>query len=555
MLCELVVTNLVIVERAALSLGEGLSVITGETGAGKSLLLDAIDLVTGARARPGLVGRWGDAATVTAVFRLSASQVQVVAEVLGYEVSEAELILRRRVSAEGRSQAWINDVPVTLGALRAVADRLVDLHAQHEPIRLADPAVQMTLLDAFGGHQALAASYAAAHREFLECVSQIESLRGGVSDSLKEADYLRFQLREIEALQPVAGELPRLEARHAALLSRGQERDLAAQAVAVLRDADGCVVAQIQRLVRRLGQVHDERMRAAAGQLAQIAESLREIAADCASVVEAGDADPEEIAGLGARLDQWHALLRKHGPSEDELLTAWRRLTERTAELEGLGDRIAELEGRASRLRRERMSLAERLAASRREAFIRLSAEIHRHLVDLGMPRAVISLAEVPVAEGEVVKQYFLIRTNPGLSPGTIREVASGGEAARLMLAISAALMAADDIPVIIFDEVDSGVGGRLGGVIGGKLAELAQGRSIIAVTHTPQLSAYGASHHQVVKLQGEEETVVHVERLEGERRIAEIAEMLGGGPGAVQQSRAMLKAAVAGVTREGVRA
>ena len=544
MLVELVVANLVIVERAVLAPGEGLTVITGETGAGKSLLLDALDLVTGARARPGLVGRWGDAAVVTACFQVDQAVSSRLAEESGVDIADGQVILRRRVSEGGRSQAWVNDVPVTLTVLRTAADLLVDIHAQHEPIRLADPMVQMQLLDAFGGLGGLCAEYRQVHDQVTSTERELQALRAGGQESLRELDYLQFQLREFEELDPKQGELAALEARYAALSAIDEERDLAASLVDQIQDGDGAVLGVLQRLGRRLERVHDQRLREASVSLAQGIESLRDAALQASHLIDGVGVDPGELEGLTLRIDGWNALLRKHGPDESAVLAAWERIAGRVRGLAGLDERVTALDLSLRDLQARRNDLGGRLAAARRTAFARLATEVHGHLAELGMPKAQISLhespSESPTALG-LVRQAVHVCTNPGQPSGSIRDIASGGEAARLMLALSAALAAMDGMPVIVYDEVDSGVGGRLGGVIGAKLAHLAQGRTVIAVTHTPQLAACGTVHYRVAKLQGEDLTTVMVEQLAPPQRLEEVAEMLGGGPSALAQAGNLL--------------
>lgn len=544
MLVELSVRNLVIVEAAVLSPGEGFTAISGETGAGKSLLLDALDLVSGARAQAQVVGPWGDSASVAAVFEVEAGRAAAIAELCGVPAAEGgQVILRRRVAAAGRSQAWINDVPVSVTALRAAADRLIEYHAQHEPIRLADPAVQLDLLDRFAGLEARAAAYAAEHQRVLDLERDLAAIDSGERESLREADYLRFQLGEFEALAPRRGELAELEQRHRVLSSAGELRDLAAEAVAELADDDRAVSVRLGRLARRLEDAPDPRLAAAGGLCRQAAEAVRDAAAHCSEAGDSLRADPGELVRIGERIDAWHGLARKHGDGEEALFAAWERVSERLRSLEGLGERRAGLAADLERARVRRGQLGTALADDRSKGFARLAKAVHAHLAELGMPKARVEWRDEPLAEPGPLglrRQEFLVRTNPGMPPGSIRDIVSGGEASRLMLALAAALGAADRVPVMVFDEVDSGVGGRLGAVIGAKLATLGAGRTVLAVTHTPQLAAMARCHYLVRKDQGERVTRVVVEALQGERRVHEIAEMLGGGAAALAQARAL---------------
>ena len=548
MLVELVIANLVIVESARLSPGEGLSVITGETGAGKSLLLDALDLVTGARARPGLVGRWGESASVTAVFQVGSVTRERLMSVVGFEMEDDQVILRRKVTDGGRSQAWINDLPVTLATLSQAAECLVDLHAQHEPIRLADPRIQMGLLDAYGGHRQSAEDYARVHARCLSIEEELRVLRGGGRESLRELDYLRFQAREFEELQPQIHEYQVLQEKFLALTSVDAEREVSEHLLQAIRDGEGAMLSQLSKLMRRLEGVHDQRLMAARESVAQASELLREVSHHADHLLDTGAVDPGELERISLRLDAWNALMRKHGSDEHQVLEAWTRITDRITELSGIDERIARLEQELEALAQERVDRGNALGEARRSSFARLAVDVHQHLAELGMPKAQIALLDEPESTPHALgtwRQAFQVRTNPGFPHGSIRDVASGGEAARLMLAISASLAMADGMPVIVYDEVDSGVGGRLGAVIGAKLARLAQGRSVIAVTHTPQLAAHGTTHYRVVKAQGDETTMVTVQRLSHKERLDEVADMLGGGEEACGQARKLLRHAL----------
>jgi DNA repair protein RecN (Recombination protein N) len=549
MLSELHILNLVILERAQFSPGLGLSVITGETGHGKSLLLDAIDLVSGARARQGLVGRWGNAAEVTAVFQVSPERGALVESACGIAPCDQELILRRRIGEGTRSGAWINDVPVTVTALRAAADHLIDLHAQHEPIRLADASVQMGLLDGYAGSASLAAEYQAAHQKIAPLERQIEQLSRADAEAERELDYLRFQAKQFEEIDPRPGELPLLEERHHILSEGDHWRGLAAELAHRLGEDERSLSREIARAARKLEQAPDPRLKSAFEALLQARVAIDEAAAQAAAVAESEATDPEELERIAWRLDRWNDLLRKHGPDETSVLSARNRIATRIEELASRDERLLSSQRELAEALAVRNDLGTRLAASRREAFGRLTQALRPCLMDLGMPKAELVLHEDPRAAPSPVAllhQEWWVSTNPGLAPGSIRAIASGGEAARLMLAISTVLAAQNAIPLMVFDEVDSGVGGRLGVAIGTHLARLAAGRTVLAVTHTPQVAAAASRQVVVRKLQGDVDTTVQVREMAQEDRITEIADMLGGGPAALAQAKELMLAAAA---------
>jgi len=548
MLSELLIQNLAIVEQARLCPGAGLTVVSGETGAGKSLVLDGLALVSGERATAVTIGPWANAATVTAVFHVDAARAARIESACGLEGSlsgdKAEFILRRRIGPAGRSQAWINDVPVTLAAMRAAAAELVAVHAQNQTLALAEPARQLAALDAHAGCANLAAAYREAHAAVLAAAATLAALDSGERDSVRELDYLRFQLRDFEALAPQRGELATLAARHALLSTAGQWRDLAAEAHAALADDGQSAAVVLARYARRLADAPDARL-AAAGVACQSAlESVRDAAATCADAAERLHADPQELSRIEERLNAWHDLERRHGSGEDALVEAWEALRKRIDDLANLDERRADAAAAVVAAKTARADIGARLAAVRRLGFPALADIVHGHLADLAMPKARLELAESASGEATplgTVAMEFYICTNPGQSSGRLGDVASGGEAARVALALSAALAAQDGLPVLVFDEVDSGIGARLGTAIGGKLARLGAGRTVLAVTHTPHLAAAAHRHYLVRKMQGDKDTRVTVSDIAGKEREAEIADMLGGGPAATTQARALL--------------
>lgn len=546
MLRELTVTNLVIVERAHLQPGTGLTAITGETGAGKSLLLDALDLIAGGRASAELVGPRGDTCDVAADFAVDGERAALIEQASGIASSEGSFILRRRIRGDGRSQAWINDTPVTVTALRAAAGLLVEIHAQDRARRLADPAEQLAALDAHGQLTAQAAAYAAAHRRVLDLDAAARQLAEGDRGSARELEFLRFQRREFDALAPRPGEFAELEARHKLLSEAESWRGLCDEAAAALTDDERSASRIVGRLARRLAEAPSPALREAAAQLSAAAEMLQSAAGACSSAAESISADPGELATVGSRLDAYHELMRKHGHDEAALLAALAAIDSRIAELDGLDDRRAALAGELLQATAERDRLGAALAEARRRAFAPLAKEIHRHLADLGMPKAKVELHEQagqPSSLGSVAMQFH-VRTNPGMPGGPLAGIASGGETSRLLLALAAALASRSETPLVVFDEVDAGVGGRLGAVIGGKLARLASARSVIVVTHTPQVAAAAAQHYVVRKRQAAARTSVEVQLLADAARLGELADMLGGGAPATAQAKALLSEA-----------
>ncbi len=544
MLVELVVHNLVIVKQAHLSPGCGLTIVSGETGAGKSLLLDALLILLGGRAGAKVVGPHAAETTVTGVFQPPAVIAAAIEQSAGVPAMDGSYILRRRLAASGRSQSWINDVPVTVAALQQVASLMVEIRAQHEPQQLAQVSRQLELLDAYAGIGGETQRYREAHDRCLALGRELEAIETGERGSLRELEFLRFQSREIAGLAPRAGELAELEQRFAALSGAETWRTKAGEALELISEGERSVRRVLGKVTRQLSDAPDERLRAAAAACAAAGECLDTVEANCREVVDYLHSDPVALQRIEERRDAWYDLMRKHGDSEEPLLAAWSTIDARIAAIEGLDTRRDALRKDLDAALALRTDLGATLAEARRTAFKQLAKGLSRELTDLGMPKAKVSLAERSLdtpGPGGSIHQEFMVATNPGLPPDRLGAVMSGGEAARLSLAFAIVLAEQDRTPVLVFDEVDSGVGGRLGIAIGEKLAALARDRSVLVITHTPQVAALATRHYTVRKIQHDDATEVQVGEVTGKERLQEIAEMLGGGKAALGQAKALM--------------
>lgn len=544
MLVELVVHNLVIVKQAHLSPGCGLTVISGETGAGKSLLLDALLILLGGRAGAKVVGPHGGEATVTGVFQPPSAIAAAIEQIAGVPTIDGSYILRRRLASSGRSQSWLNDVPVTVATLQQVAGLMVEIRAQHEPQQLAEVSRQLELLDAYAGIAEQAQGYRDIHDRCLKLERELEEIETGERGSLRELEFLRFQSREIAALAPRAGELVELEQRFEALSGAEAWRAKAGEALDLISDGERSIRRVLGKIIRQLSDAPDERLRSVAEGCTIAGEALASAEANCREVVDNLHSDPVELQRIQERRDAWYDLLRKHGDSEEALLAAWSAIDARIAAIEGLDARRDSLRQELEAAVAKRVALGADLAKARRVAFKELSTGLTRELTDLGMPKAKVTLAERPLeTPGPYgsIQQEIMVATNPGLPPDRLGAVMSGGEASRLSLAFAIVLAQHDRIPVLVFDEVDSGVGGRLGIAIGEKLATLARERSVLVITHTPQVAALATRHYTVRKIQHDDATEVQVAEVTGRERLQEIAEMLGGGKAALGQAKVLM--------------
>lgn len=567
MLAELFIRNLALVDSLHLTFGRGFNALTGETGAGKSIIVDAMTLLAGGRAAADMIRAGAEEARVEGVFDLGDAPLarRVLGE-LGMEADGGDvLVVTREIARNGRSMARLNGRPVALTTLRQVAEGLLDIHGQHEFQRLFRLDAQRDILDAYGGKEVLdlrrrvgeAAGRLAAWQR------QREQLAGDEQERLRRLDLLRFQVEEIDAARLSPGEEEELLARRAVLANA--ERLLAGTAAAVAALYEGgagrpALAAELARLAAELsalgawdGQLapYGEQLQAVAWQVEEVARALRRYRDGIA-------VDPAELAAVEERLDLLRRLKKKYGDTVAQVL---QYREEAAAELDRLAaaeETAAGLEERLAQARRELAALAGELSSRRQAAARAMEARVEAELAELGMEGArfqveiarqprdgglAVGGAEVAWDASGIDRVEFLFSANPGEPPRPLTRVASGGEAARLMLALKTVLAEADQVPTLVFDEVDTGIGGRAALVVGRKLAGLARVRQVFCVTHLAAVAARADVHYRVAKGGEGGRTVVSARRLAPEERVAEIARMLGGGAGeaALEHARAML--------------
>jgi DNA repair protein RecN (Recombination protein N) len=546
---ELTVENLAVVESVRLPLASGFTVLTGETGAGKSLVVDAVALALGARARTDQVRAGTDAARVEAIFDAPAPlEDDPLAEVVA--AGEGSVIVRREIGADGRSLVRVNDRAVTVGGLAGLGARLGEIHGQHEQQRLLEPARQLALLDGFAGSGALVVAVAEAHRAWRACVAASAELLTDAHELARRVELLRHQADEIAAAEPRAGEDAELEAQlraaeHAETIARA-----ASFAVDGLRDEDGAAerLALVERELSTAAQ-HDERFAPLADRAAGLAAEAAELARDAAAAADGVELDPANRAAAEERLALLYDLRRKYGDTLDAVIAFGESAS---AELE----RFENQEGERERLRAEegeRRSALERAAASltaaRDAAAKRLADAVNAELPPLGLPEGAFGVALEPaeVGPGGADRVTFTFAPNPGEPPRPLARIASGGEASRLSLALKVVLAAADETPLLVFDEVDAGVGGRNAARVGERLRALAAHHQVLCVTHLAQVAAHADAHVVVGKRSVGGRTLTEARTLARDERAAELAAMLAGegaGDEAQAAAEALLRAA-----------
>jgi DNA repair protein RecN (Recombination protein N) len=539
MLRELRIRNVAVVETVAVSFEDGLNVLTGETGAGKSILVDAILLVRGARAQSDVIRTEADAATVEAVFDVAGDPaVAAIMDTAGLRLDAGELVVRRELTRAGRHRAFVNDSPVTVGFLERLGDHLVDVHGQHEQQRLLEPATQLDLLDRFGDAEALRARVADLHARLQAAEAGVAELHRTARDVAHREDLLRFQLSELDGarLRPREEEELRVEQRrlqHAGRFSVGL-----AEVTDVLRDDATSVLAGLARsarVLRDLGRI-DPTLEAPLESLDTAGAQVEEALAAVRRLREAVAADPRRLEVIDERLDALTRLKRKYGDSVEAMLAFRDHAAADLQRITRHDEVLAAEEAQVARLREEALAAAAALGTVRRAAASRLSALIQKEVRALGMERAVFEVAldvsppDHLTARG-LERIEFRFSANPGEDLRPLARIASGGELSRTMLALEVVLAAADRIPTMVFDEVDAGIGGRTAGALAQRLAAVAGRRQVLCVTHLAPIAAAAQHHVRVTKAVRGGRTRAAVGILKAEERVEEIARMLGGDP------------------------
>lgn len=557
MLAELHIANLAVIERARIELADGLNVFTGSTGAGKSLVLGAIELLLGLRSGADMVRAGCEEARVDGLFHIAdPALLDRIAQLTADRPVDGQILLTRRLLATGRSSHAINGRAATAAMVRELGELLIDIHGQHDHQLLLRPAAQLALLDSYArvdtpeDHAPLA-RYRVAFREWQQTRTYIDGLAAQATRRAREIELLSFQLQELDAARLEPDEHERLRERaqrleHAVALKRA-----ALAAAAALTEGEQPVTDQLAMIQTMLSDaarldpqaaVLKQRLDAAAVELAELARDLDRYA-------DGIEDDPELREQTRERLDLLNHLTARHGTDLAGLIDLSEGLR---SELETLL-RQDQDHAHADDLLARRRSLVDELAGQittmRRTAGEQLAELVHRELADLGLPHARLSphftLLDEP-GPGGLETLEMLFAPNPGQPPRPLRKIASGGELSRVMLGLKGILAQEDRVSVLIFDEIDSNVGGRLGSVIAGKLRALSRRHQVLCITHLPQIAAFADCHHRVTKQAGEQ-TLTTVEPLQGERRVAELAEMISGvavTQTTLQQAREMLEQA-----------
>jgi DNA repair protein RecN (Recombination protein N) len=536
MLTTLSIKNLALVESLTWELGAGLVGITGETGAGKSIIVGALKLVLGERADRDLIRTGEDQCTVEAVFETAhIAEINAVLSASGLEECDGgQLIIKRVISAGGQNRQFVNCAPATLQVLKALGQYLVDLHGPHDHQSLNSRDRQLAMLDAAAGAGTALETYRSAWREWRRIAAELDDLSNAERASEQELELLRYQVQEIEAANLRADEEEPLLQRHKMASNSTRLVELTGQALGLLCDADSAVLSQLTELRRVLRDI--ERTDRGAAEVTAGFENafveLEELERGLRRYNEDLEIDPREVLEIEDRINTIETLKRKYGGSIERVLDHRDAAAAKLGKIEGRSDELERLSKALAAAREAVDSAGTALSQLRKKAAPRLAKEISRNLSDLGFLQAKFSVDLTPLAQPGalgVEEVDFMFAPNPGEPAKPLRVIASSGEMSRVMLAVKSALAKEDNIPLLVFDEIDANVGGEIAAAVGRKMAELGRTHQIISITHMPQVAALASCHYVVSKSVKQERTFTELKHVEGEDRVDEITRMLGG--------------------------
>jgi DNA repair protein RecN (Recombination protein N) len=537
MLQQLYIRDFAIVHKLEVEFGDGLTVVTGETGAGKSIVIDALALALGERAEAGVIRGGCTRAEVSAGFAVNCAPAAAQWLKQHDLFDEQECVLRRIIEADKPSKGFVNGRPVPIQMLRELGELLVDIHGQHEHQSLLKRDAQRQVLDGYAGLSETVEQLGAHHRAFAALTERLDALRRESADRESRVELLRYQVRELEALNLGPEEMPQLEDEHARLAHGAQLLEGAQTAAQIIYDdEESSTTQQLARAVSRLESLSefDPRLGEIAALLNEASIQVEEAASRLHHYLDSLELDPARLEWLDRRLGSAHDLARKHRVKPDELPAMRERLETELGDIENFDTNLAKLEQDIAGERAAYGELAAEISKGRQSAAKRLAATVSARMQDLGMPGGQFEIALTPLPDGELgayglERIEFLVSANPGQPPKPLAKVASGGELSRISLALQVVTATIGRIPTLIFDEVDVGVGGRVAEIVGQQLRALGKSRQVFCITHLAQVAALGERHLSVTKHSEGKTTLAEVHPLNGKARVQEIARMLGG--------------------------
>ena len=534
MLSSLQIENVAVIQKAEVHFEPGLNVLTGETGAGKSILIDSINAILGNRTSKDLVRTGAAKAVIRAAFEQVPPAVLDKLEQSGYERSEA-LLLSREITAEGKSSCRINGMPATAAVLRELCGGLININGQHDSVGLLNPAHHLGVLDDYAQNRTVFQEYYTLYRELVQVKRELDTLITDEAEKQRKIDLLQYQVQEIEDAGLTAGEEQTLENRRKVLSNASAIRDRLAQSYALLSgsdDAAGAVdlLGEASNAVDAAAQL-DPALSAAAGQLLDLYYNAKDVAADLIGRLDAYDTNDAELDEVEQRLDLLYRLKRKYGSTVEDVIVFGQKAREELENIQHSQQRYDALQAEKLRLYAKAREKAEVLTQTRLKAFEELNTRISGTLDFLNMPGVRMTLRHTrgPLASHGQDSVEFYISTNPGEAPKPLAKIASGGELSRITLAIKNAMADKDAVPTVIYDEIDSGVSGKAAGRIGEVLRQSAQGHQILCITHTAQIAALADCHLLIQKNVSNERTYTEIHPLDENGRVEALARLISG--------------------------
>ena len=534
MLSSLQIENVAVIQKAEVHFEPGLNVLTGETGAGKSILIDSINAILGNRTSKDLVRTGASKAVIRAAFEQVPSAVLDKLEQSGYERSEA-LLLSREITAEGKSSCRINGMPATAAVLRDLCGGLININGQHDSVGLLNPAHHLGILDDYAQNRTVFQEYYTLYRKLVQVKRELDALITDETEKQRKIDLLQYQVQEIEDAGLTAGEEQTLENRRKVLSNASAIRDRLAQSYALLSgsdDAAGAVdlLGEASNAVDAAAQL-DPALTAAAGQLLDLYYNAKDVAADLIGRLDTYDTNDAELDEVEQRLDLLYRLKRKYGSTVEDVIAFGQKAREELDNIQHSQQRYDALQAEKLRLYAKAREKAEVLTQTRLKAFEELNTRISGTLDFLNMPGVRMTLRHTrgPLASHGQDSVEFYISTNPGEAPKPLAKIASGGELSRITLAIKNAMADKDAVPTVIYDEIDSGVSGKAAGRIGEVLRQSAQGHQILCITHTAQIAALADSHLLIQKNVSNERTYTEIHPLDENGRVEALARLISG--------------------------
>ena len=550
MIKQLHISNYALIDKLDIGFDDGLTIITGETGAGKSIILGALSLILGERADSKTIRDTSAKTVVEAVFDVGGYGLEPFFNDNDIDWDEHECLVRRELSPTGRSRAFINDTPVALNVLRELATRLLDIHSQHSNMLLAQPAFQLSIVDSIAGNEDLLGDYRKSYQQYRDALKQLAETEKAIEQLRRNEDYIRFQLDQLQAMQLLPDEDKQLESLQSKLSNITELKETLWNVENELNGEENSIMERISAIAQHLEDAErnlndvegmPERVRNALIELKDIAQSV-------SSIVDGLNDDPAELARVDDRLNNIYSLQRKHNAQDvNELIDIQRDYERQLGEIEHNDDILEELKARVSACQAEAMDLASQLSARRHQAAADFGRELLRMASPLGMKNISFDVAfsETDLTANGIDSVEFMMAFNKNQHPMPVKDTASGGEISRVMLCIKTIIARHIQLPSIIFDEVDTGVSGDVATMIGEMMADIARTIQVIAITHLPQVAANGDHHLRVFKTDNEQETLTRVQPLDEQEHVMEIARMLSGkdlNQAAIENAKSLIK-------------